>query len=175
MTLTAANVRVGATGAVYFAPIATALPTNATTALISAYTNGDVGYISDAGVTQTVDESITDIRAWQGGDVVRKVQTSHDVTFDFEMIETSTNTLTTFYGGYTTGLSTITSTQLPHQRMVLEVIDGAVKLRIVLPDAQITERGDVTYASDDAVKYPVTVTAYPDGTGVKAYIYKDPA
>ena len=45
MALTSANVRVGATGAVYFAPIATALPTNATTALASAYTNGDVGYI----------------------------------------------------------------------------------------------------------------------------------
>ena len=56
---------------------------------------------------------------------------------------------------------------------MLEVRDGAKTVRIVLPDAQITERGEVTYKTDEAVAYDVTITAYPDKNGVKAYIYLD--
>jgi hypothetical protein len=52
-------------------------------------------------------------------------------------------------------------------------VDGDVDIRIVIPDGQVTERGDVTYANGEAIGYDVTVTAYPDDSGVKAYIYRD--
>jgi hypothetical protein len=165
----AANVRVGVTGGVYFAPTATALPTDSDTALDAAYL--DVGYISDDGVTQTIGVDTTDIVAWQNSDVVRKVQTSHDVTFQFTMIETNENSMEAFYGNYSTGTIEITGDQLPRQRMVLEVIDGDDHIRVVIPDAQVIERGDVVYQNGEPLGYPVTVTAYPDDTGVKAYKY----
>jgi hypothetical protein len=56
---------------------------------------------------------------------------------------------------------------------VFEILDGLRTGRVVLPDAQVTARGDVSYVDTDAVSYPVTLTAYPDANGVKAYIYWD--
>jgi len=59
-----------------------------------------------------------------------------------------------------------------NEELVIEAVDGTSIVRIVLPNAEVTEVGDRTYASGDATVYPVTVTAYPDSTGVKAYKYK---
>ena len=87
MALDATQVRVGVTGAVYVAPTGTTLPTDATTSLAVAF--DDVGYISEDGVTETQDTDTNDIVAWQNGAVVRKIQTSHDLTYSFAMLETS--------------------------------------------------------------------------------------
>lgn len=173
MTLTADNVRVGVTGGIYFAPISTTLPTDTETALNVAFV--EVGYISDDGVTQSISTDVNEIKAWQNGDTVRKVQTSHDVTYAFTMIESSAAALTAYYGNYSSGVVEITGDQLDHQAMVLEVEDGDHVIRIALPDAQITDRGDVVYQNGEEVGYPVTVTAYPDSSGVKAYMYIDVA
>lgn len=169
MTTTADNVRVGVTGSVYVADTGTTLPLNAAANLDAGF--DDVGYISDDGVTQSINEDITDIKAWQNGDVVRKVQTSHDLTYQFNMLETSETTLGLFYGNYTAGTVEITGTQLDHHAWVLNVVDGDDHIRIVIPDGQITERGDVVFQNEDAVMYPVTVTCFPDGDQVKAYLY----
>ena len=182
MALTAANVRVGVTGAVYVAPIATALPDDATTSLIAAYE--DVGYIHEDGVTETQDTDTNDIIAWQNGATVRKVQTNHDLMYQFTMLETSEVTLREYYGNFAEAGSVgagdpaddkvvIDGAELPNRRWVLSVLDGIHTLRIVIPDGQVTERGDITYANDDAVGREVTITCYPDTNGNKAYIYMD--
>src|SRR6185369_7506919 len=67
----------------------------------------------------------------------------------------------------------VTSQELAHYVWDFEILDGIRKGRVVLPDGQVTERGEVSYVDEDAVSYPVTVSAYPDATGVKAYIYWD--
>lgn len=171
---TAANVRVGVTGAVYVAPVATALPDDASTDLIAAYE--DVGFIHEDGVTETQDTDTNDIIAWQNGATVRKVQTSHDLMYQFTMLETSEVTLREFYGNFTDGgvgddSVTIDGAELPNRRWVLSVLDGAHVLRIAIPDGQITERGDITYANGEAVGREVTITCYPDSDGNKAYVY----
>lgn len=170
MALDATNVRVGVTGAVYVAPSDTTVPTDAATELDPAFE--DVGYVSEDGVTETHDTDTEDIRAWQNGDLVRRVQTSHDVTFAFTMLETSEITLREYYGNYTDGDIEITGDELPHRAWVLSVEDGDHVLRVVIPDGQITERGDITYSNGEAVGREVTITAYPVA-GVKAYIYDD--
>ena len=43
--------------------------------------------------------------------------------------------------------------------------------RIVVPNAQITEVGDVTYVDGEPIGYEVTVSAYPDASGNTAYEY----
>ena len=175
MALVAANVRVGVTGAVYVAPVATALPTNATTALAVAYE--DVGFIHEDGVTETQDTDTEDIKAWQNGATVRKIQTSHDLMYAFTMLETNGIVLKEFYGDFTAGeaaaddVTEIKGEELPNRRWVLSVVDGLEVIRIAIPDGQITDRGDVTYANSEAVGREVTITCYPDSTGVKAYVY----
>jgi hypothetical protein len=52
-----------------------------------------------------------------------------------------------------------------------DVIDGDYQRRIYLPLAEVTERGDITYKSDELIGYEMTVTAYPgsDGVSVKRW------
>ena len=169
MALVADNVRVAVTGGVYVGAIGTATPANAT-APVDAKLK-DLGYISEDGVTQSIDSDTNEIKAWQNGDVVRVIQTSHKVTFQFTLIETNEEVLKLFYADAAANGSLVkmTGAQSPHQTFVLDVLDGKKVLRIVIPDGQVTERGEVTYKNGEAVGYQVTVTAYPDSQGVKAY------
>jgi hypothetical protein len=171
MALDATQVRVGVTGAVYVAPTGTTLPTDATTALAVAF--DDVGYISEDGVTETQNTDTNDISAWQNGAVVRKIQTSHDLTYTFSMLETSQVSLEVFYGNYDAATDSveIKGEELGKHVWVLSVEDGDHIQRVVIPDGQVTERGDITYANEDAVGREVTITAFPDTSGVKAYVY----
>lgn len=171
MTLDATKVRVGVTGKVMFAPTGTALPVTSIATPNVAFL--DVGYISDDGVTQAIGEETTEIKAWQNAAVVRKVQTGHDVTYTFTMIESNAVSLKAYYGNYASGVIQINGDQLPHQAMLLDVIDGTHEIRVAIPDGQITERGDVVYENGEAIGYEVTVTCYPDSSGVKAYKYVD--
>jgi hypothetical protein len=175
MANSANNVRVGVTGAVYFAPASTAVPTSVSTALNAAFE--DVGYISEDGVTESTATDTNDIRAWQNGDIVRRVQTSHDYSVAFTMIETKAKSLELFYGNFTagpggaSGVVEVNGEQPYRGAFVLHVIDDTDLIRVVIPDGQVTERGDVQRVNGDATSYPVTITAYPDANGVKAFIY----
>lgn len=172
MALTADNVRVGVTGACYLADTGTELPTDATTTVNVSFI--DLGYVSDDGVSQAIDESRSDIVAWQNADVVRKVKTSQDVTYSFTMIETSAATLEAYYGNYAgPGVVEINGTDTPHKSWIIDVVDDDDTIRLVIPDGQVTERGEITYANGEEVGYPITITAFPDSSGNKAYKYID--
>lgn len=172
---TAANVRVGVTGAVYKAATGTTLPTDVSSALDVGFE--DVGYIGEDGVVTSTGTDTNDIKAWQNGETVRKVQTSHDFTLAFTMIETNAKTLELYYGNFeagpggASGVVEVRSEQGWRGELVLNVVDDDQLIRIVVPDAQVTEREDVSYVNGDAIAYGVTITCYPDNTGVKAYIY----
>lgn len=170
MTQTAANVMVAGSGAIFHAPLATTLPTTAFTALNAAFK--DVGYVSEDGVTESQGAESNPIKAW-GGDTVRTVQTAHNVTYRFSMIETNDESVALFYGNGTAASHVINGDVLEHQEFVLDMLDGDAVIRIVIPDGQITERGEVVYASGGAMLYPVTITCYPDDSGNKAYKYID--
>jgi hypothetical protein len=167
----AADVTVAVTGGVFYAPDATAMPTNAVDDLDAAF--DEVGYISEDGITQSIGSETTSIRAWQNSDEVRVVRTSHTLTYAWTMIETNPESLTLYYGNHTAGVTEITAAQGFRGEFVIEYHDGDRDVRIVLPDAQVTELGDTQLVNGQPVGYPVTVTAFPDDTGVKAYLYLD--
>jgi len=178
MANTASNVSVGkpkAAGGVYSAPIATALPTNATTALASGYVG--LGYVSDAGLVNSISTDTNDINAW-GGDRVLTVRTSRSESFKFTFIETNADVLKEVYGQSnvtdSSGALTVlhNNTVNPTRRYVFEIaLTGDRVKRIVVPQGQITEVGDVTYVDGDPIGYEVTISAYPDGSGNTAYEY----
>lgn len=167
--LDASKVEVAVTGAVYLAPLGTTLPTDSSTALDEAFEN--VGYLSEDGITETPEEDTTEIRAWQNGDIVRRVLTSHEIQYGFTMIESNEHSLKAYYGNYSAGDIQITGEQLPRQCMVIETIDEGQIRRRVVPVAQVTERGEVSLTNSDATGFEVTITGYPDDNGVKVYIY----
>ena len=60
----------------------------------------------------------------------------------------------------------------PTRAFVFEhVLSNGMVERDVLPCAQVTSIGTNTYSSGDALGPEVTVTPYPDSTGVKVYKY----
>lgn len=146
------------------------LPSDGTSSLAAW---DELGYATDAGIVQAIQSQLSDIQAWQNADVVRKVQTSHDVTYATALMQTNAKTAETYYGDYDPALkrSRLTGKMLPVRKWVFDVFDGPQKIRVVVPRGQITDRGDVSYVSANAITYPVTITAYPDDNGVKAYIY----
>lgn len=170
MANTAANVRVGATGKI-FGGTGT-LPAAASTPGVPTTDWDDYGYISEDGVSQTLDKSTTAIKAW-GGQTVRTVTSDHEVSYTFTFLETSAAVLAAYYGDPD---ATDTAVKIKRvdglrQQWVLDVLDGANRIRLVIPDGQITETGDISYKADDAIGYEVTVTCYPDSSDVNVYKY----
>lgn len=175
---TAGNVLTGkpltGTGGVFAGPTATAVPTDATTALAAGLV--ELGYVSDAGLSQTVDSDTTNIVAW-GGDTVKTVRTTHDVSYTLAFIETSAAVLAEVFGAdnvvTATGLTTVSinSAELPRRVFVFEMQDSGKRVRVVVPNGQITNLDDLSWTDGDPVSYPVTISAYPDATGNKAYLY----
>lgn len=167
---TSANVLVGATGHIYGAPTGTTLPTAEVQGINAAFVN--LGYISDAGVVQSISRDTTSIKAW-GGDEVRKIATSHELSYNFTMLETNSASLETYYGDQTdpAAVTQIKSQSGLRQAWVIDVVDGTNLIRIVIPDGEVLEVGDVTYATEEAIGYEVTLSCYADTSGVKAYLY----
>lgn len=173
--VTAAKPKVG--GGIYSAPLGTALPTDATTALNTAFKN--LGYVSEDGVTNSDERSTDDIKAW-GGDTVNTVQTEKKDTFKYTLIEAlNIDVLKEVYGDsnvsgtLATGITIKSnSKELETHSIVIETVltDNALK-RIVLPNAKVTEVGEITYGDSDNVGYETTVTCYPDSDGNTHYEY----
>ena len=160
-----------ATGGVLIGEVGAALPTDAS-APATGFTAA--GYIGEDGLTEATDRSTEKVKAW-GGDTVKVLQTDFAVTYTFTFLETlNADVLTAVYGedNVTTTAATPTSgtlhavkvngESLPHKAFVFEVKDGDAKIRIVVPDGQITEVGEVTYNDSEVIGYTVTVEAFKD-------------
>ena len=155
-------------GAIFIAPLGTTLPTDALTPLDSAFEN--VGYISEDGYTNSNSPETTGIKAW-GGDTVYDALNSKDDTFKYQMIEAGNKVvLKSVYGSENvtgdleTGLTVrANSKEMEEKALVIDtVLRGHILKRTVIPRAQLTELGDITYKDDELVAYEVTYSAHPD-------------
>lgn len=172
------NVSVGkplAAGGIYSAPAGTTVPTDAIAPLSNQFV--EEGYASDDGLVNSISVDGGAINAW-GGDRVMTTRTSREETFKWTYIETNDVVLEQVYGpeNVTVEDGDITvlhrNTELPSRVRVFEIaLTGDRVKRIVIPDSQITEIGDVTYVDGDPIGYEVTCQAYPDADGVTAYEY----
>jgi hypothetical protein len=143
---------------------------------VSSFT--ELGYASEDGVTNTNSPDTEVLRAW-GGDAVLTVQNSKDDTFQLKLIEAlNEDVLKAVYGSTNVSSTTegfkveATAEEAEANSWVIDMVmrDNTAK-RIVIPNAKVTEVGDIVYADNEAVGYELTLTCMPDEDGVNHYEY----
>ncbi len=179
MAQTASNVtaaKPASGGAVYRGALTATLPTS-TAAQLTGFTA--LGYCSQDGLTNNNSGTSDNMKAW-GGDTVLTYQTEKEDTFTFTLLEAlSPDVLKTIYGESNVtgtlaeGISVSAKANEPTAyAWVFDMItrDNSAK-RIVVPNAKITEIGEITYSDSDAVSYQITLTAVAvDGVTHYEYI-----
>ena len=160
------------TGVIYAAPLGTTIPTDAITALPAGFSN--LGYVSEDGIVNSFETDTEEIKA-MGGDTVLVVQTSRTETFKYTLIETMNEDALK----QTFGAGNVSKGKVVHNGKdrgswvyVIEILLTGDKVRrIVVPNAKVTEIGEITYADGEAIGYETTLSALPDEAGNTAYEY----
>lgn len=180
MSLLAAAVRVGITGELYAAPVGTAAPTSSTAALNAAFIG--MGYVSEDGVTETYEDTIENIIAWQNATVVRAATTESIARLQCTLIETKGEVMELFHKGSQVAVVgagqwkiDVKAAQADPRAFVLDVVDGAKHLRLYVPTGEVTERGEIVYANGTPIGFDVTITCYPDVNNVLLTKFSDDA
>lgn len=183
MAIDATKVLVGApnqsntVGAVQYAAIGTALPTDATAAA-TGFTSA--GYVSEDGLTLTADYSTKDIKDWSLS-TVRTLLEEFTGEVSFAFIQTDYEGLCALFGSsnVTKAGDKITikigAHLPPAQEFVFNMKDGNDRIRVCLPNAQAVLDGDLTFLASEPITWNVRLKCGADTSGETIYIYVDPA
>ena len=162
-----ANVRVydGESGGVWVAPKGTSGPTALAVPPVGFV---ELGWLSEDGVSETAETNSETYRAWQGNKVVRRKVTQNERTFSFQCLEENAATLGLKYRGQVavvaTGVATTTvkdQTAQDTRAWVMDMYDGTVQKRFVIPAGDYELTGTIQYRNAPAVM-EFTVTPVGD-------------
>lgn len=164
-------------GALFVAPLGTAVPTDASTALDPAFSN--LGFASDAGVTKSTSETNQSVTAWGATEVINS-KTAYSETYAFTLIESQRiEALKLAYGDENVTGTVATGITVKHNAQekpklcfVIEILlsNGNIQ-RTVIPQGKVTALGDVVYQDGAAIPYPITISALSDDTENSSYDY----
>ncbi|MET8774016.1 hypothetical protein ABZV58_03210 [Nocardia sp. NPDC004654] len=174
---------IAVTGGVLVAPTGTALPTGASDAPNAAFKA--LGYVSEDGIESQGERKVESVKDWNA-DIIAQLQTEHSVRFGLTLYavwdqdvlreifgqENITPTAATPTAGNLYKIKE-TGSVLPHRSWVFDMKNDTKKLRIVLPNAKISQVTEKKFVSTELAGFTITVEAFKDDAGVKAYRYLD--
>jgi hypothetical protein len=172
-------------GGVSWAPLGTAIPTDASTALAAAFK--PFGYVSGDGVQYSGDAPSTDDQTAWGGDVVATLATTKKVVrytikfleiFNEEVLDMifgeGNVTVVPASGATPTKITVLDKNITPEPGVwVIEGVYNGKKRRIVLANANPIVSGEDPFTHSALTGYEVQVTGLPDPSGNSRYIYDD--
>lgn len=154
---------------------------NPATALIPASFK-DAGECDPSGLVMKVADSSKDILAFGSLQVQRTLFTQSKQTFDVLFLETNHTTLEIYHrlpigttgtanmDGYIPGVVD-GPPNIVNYAGIFDIVDGLNHLRAYCPLLLNTNRGDMNMPFGEAIKRPVTFTAFPDSLGNSVYWY----
>lgn len=175
---------IAVTGGVLAGPLGSPVPTTAVAAINAAIK--PLGYVSEDGLEVQGERTVNAIKDW-AADVIAQLQTEHSVRFSLTLYAAwDPDVLTEVFGEDNVTVTaeatpssgrlitvTETGSVLPNRVWIFDMKTGDKKLRIVLPNAKVTEVTENAYVAGELAGFQVTVEAFKDDSGVKAYRYYD--
>ena len=182
-TIGAGTPNIAVTGGVLAGPLTAPVPTSAVATIDAAIR--PLGYVSEDGLEPQGERTVNAIKDWNA-DIIAQLQTEHSVRFSLTLygawdedvlgeVFGPDNLTVTPATGSTGKLITVTETgsALPNRVWVFDMKTGDKKLRIVLPNAKISEVTERAFVAGELAGFQIVVEAFKDETGVKAYRYYD--
>jgi hypothetical protein len=171
MALSAEELLVGGTGAIAVAPVGTTLPTAVDEALDAAF--ADLGYTTEDGVTFKDSKEIRLSKAWQAFNALRRTVVSRDTEASMALKQWNSDTLQTGFGGGSVedlgGGDFIyhppVESERNEQAIVIDIVDGDEKWRIVIPAAEVTSNTETKFARSEDSALAVTFGVNAGNTG----------
>lgn len=162
-------------GAIFVAPKNTTLPTDATTALASAFTL--LGFTSDAGVTISESMNNTDLKAWEGRTSINAV-TEYTENISFMPIQCNADVAKLIWGADNVVIGTGGSIHAKHHGKTMEPVVIAIEttprtgiVKRYTGTFQLTERGEHTMDGTQVEGRQLTFAAIADENGVTMHEY----
>lgn len=148
----------------YVAPVGSTAPTDIAGALDEAWLAA--GLLSEDGASESRDQDSTDHYAW-GGKLVRTTKSKHKRTIKVTCLEdnltvfglVNPGSTATTTGGVTTRKIKIPKTD--PRGFLLELRDGEITKRRILPKGEVSEVGEVTLSDSALQAFELTITIYP--------------
>ncbi|THA56100.1 hypothetical protein [Streptomyces sp. A1136] len=153
----------------YVAPVGTTAPTDIVTALAAAWK--PAGLLSEDGASESRDQDSSDLYAW-GGKLVRTTKSKHKRQIKVTCLEdnlvvwglVNPNSTAATTGGVTT--RTIKIPKSDPRAFLLELHDGLLTTRRVIPKGEVSEVGEVTLSDSELQAFELTITIYPSSSDV---------
>jgi hypothetical protein len=169
-----------ATGLLWMAVTGSTAPTDTGTALAAAWKN--MGGITEDGATIKQNVSNKKIKIYGSTATQRTLITDREYTVQVAFAETNARSQEVFFQqalnsitpGVGTGAFSLTVGSQSRQlyAAVIDVVDGSNRLRYYMPSVEATDFGDLKIANSDEIGYQVTLTAYPNTSGVAIQIFE---
>jgi hypothetical protein len=174
---------IAVTGGVLVAPLGTTLPTSTSAAPNVAFKA--LGYVSEDGIESQGERKISSVKDWNA-DIIAQLQTEHSVRFGLTLYAVwDRDVLGEVFGAQNLTVTAATATAgtqiqieetgsvLPARAWIFDMLNDTKKLRIVLPNAKITQIAEKKFVSSELAGFTISVEAFKDDSGVKAYRYLD--